>query len=169
MSSFCWAIVLQAAAAALLVGEAFLPSMGLLAAATIAAIIGSLYFAWGPGLQFWLLLGLDLIIFPLLAWKLLALAARHSPLALPQQLENGGASLSQDSLRGVTGTAATDFRPAGKIRVGEQLLDAESSGQFLTQGTALLICKVSQNRLFVRAARPDEITPASGDSSCHPS
>jgi membrane-bound serine protease (ClpP class) len=50
---------------------------------------------------------------------------------------------------GDIGTAETVLRPAGKIRVGDQRLDAISRGEFIEARTAIEIVKIDGNRIIV--------------------
>ena len=158
--TWLWIILLQILAVGLLTAEVFLPSMGVLAAATVAALGGSLWLGWSSGWPFWILLVFDLVAFPWLAKALLGRIDR-SPMGLPQRLETGGSASVPDVLAGALGIAETDFRPAGKARFQDRVFDAAAiDGQFLLKGTRLVATGTDQNRLSVRAAREDETSSA---------
>lgn len=48
------------------------------------------------------------------------------------------------------GVAETTLRPAGKVRLGEEVLPAESEGSFIERGTSVRVVRVDGNRLVVR-------------------
>jgi membrane-bound serine protease (ClpP class) len=57
---------------------------------------------------------------------------------------------------GKRGVAHTDLRPAGKIEVDEELLDAVTEAEFLGKGTVVLIVETGGNRLVVKQADEEE-------------
>ncbi|MFC1707940.1 nodulation protein NfeD, partial [Planctomycetota bacterium] len=84
----------------------------------------------------------------------------HSPwagrfvLKTQQRTENGYTvgSPARVALLGRTGMAT--LRPAGKVEVGEELLDAVAEGDFIEKGTPVEIIETDGNRVVVRS-RPD--------------
>lgn len=51
------------------------------------------------------------------------------------------------------GVAETPLRPAGKVRVDGELLDAVSQGDLIDKGAEIEICKIDGNRLVVKQAK----------------
>ena len=57
---------------------------------------------------------------------------------------------------GEVGRAATNLRPAGKVRFGDRLADAMTEGDFLDAGTDVEVLEVRGNRIVVAPRRPRE-------------
>ena len=53
---------------------------------------------------------------------------------------------------GAVGIADSPLRPAGRMKLGDQLLDVVAQGEFIEPGTAIEIVEVFQNRIIVRSA-----------------
>ncbi|MFT5479252.1 MAG: membrane-bound serine protease (ClpP class), partial [Bacteroidia bacterium] len=51
----------------------------------------------------------------------------------------GNAMASTSSLIGISGVALTSLRPLGKIRIGEDVVNAKSSGEFISEGSEILV------------------------------
>ncbi|MEK7393745.1 MAG: NfeD family protein [Fibrobacterota bacterium] len=151
MNALMWAIALQILSVALLLAEIFLPSGGMLAIATAAALVGSLVVGFNSSaLEGWILLGLDLVLFPYLTWWGIG-KIKNSPMGLPQTLEQGGSGESGLSeLVGQTGVAETDLRPVGRVRIGDKLHDAQARTGFVTSGTAVEVVSAEGNHLVVK-------------------
>jgi len=74
----------------------------------------------------------------------------HGPY-LQASLENAHAD-SQEVLKaraGDEGVALSYLRPSGKIRIGHDVLDAVSEGEFIESGSSVVIVKISGNRIIV--------------------
>jgi membrane-bound serine protease (ClpP class) len=54
-------------------------------------------------------------------------------------------------LLGRHGQALSDMRPAGKIQIGEQILDASTAGDYLDAGARVRVTRADGNRLLVEA------------------
>ncbi len=66
---------------------------------------------------------------------------------------------SNEALRihpGETGEALTQLRPSGKIRISGRKIDAITRGEFIDQGRAVRVAKVSQNHVIVELERDRE-------------
>lgn len=50
---------------------------------------------------------------------------------------------------GEIGTAQTSLRPAGKVEIGNDIIDAISEGEFLEKGTRVIVTEVRGNRVIV--------------------
>lgn len=65
-----------------------------------------------------------------------------------------GAHSSQDQKnvpsQGDSGIARTDLRPAGKIRIGQNDLDAVTEGDYVKKGAAIVVNAVKSGRIIVR-------------------
>lgn len=156
--TWTWIASLQLLALLLLVGEVFLPTFGILTLATLAALGGSLWLARDLGNVPWILAGVDLVVFPTLAWLLLSRIG-PGPLGLSAQLSRGGAEASPD-LCGQHGRTLTDLRPVGKARIGEASFEVVSAGAFVPADREIVVIETGNNRVVVRAA-PDR-TPQTG-------
>ncbi len=66
------------------------------------------------------------------------------------RLHPGLATDDGNSYVGRTGTALTVLRPAGKARLGGEMLDVVSDGPFVQQGRPIEVVAVSGNRIVVR-------------------
>jgi membrane-bound serine protease (ClpP class) len=56
---------------------------------------------------------------------------------------------------GDSGTAMTALRPSGKVRIGEDLLDVVTEGEFIERGAPVVVFEISGNRVIV-ARKPPE-------------
>lgn len=65
------------------------------------------------------------------------------------------AALPEDAeLTGRTGRALSDLRPAGKIQIGERVLDASTEGEYLEAGERVRVIRTDGNRVLVERAKP---------------
>ena len=151
MNALMWAVALQILSVALLLAEIFLPSGGMLAIAMAATLVGSLVVGFGSSVtEGWVLLGLDLVVFPYLTWWGIK-KIETSPMGLPERLENGGSGEEGlGSLVGKTGLTETDLRPVGRVRIGNRLVDAQVRTGFVTSGTEVEVVSAEGNHLVVK-------------------
>lgn len=153
MNDLGWALVLQVVSLALLFGEIFLPSGGLLILATAAALGLSLWCGFEHGsVAGWMLVGADLVVFPLcLRWGFDRLAS--SPWVLQSRLA-GKAPSGEDAPVGLQrGTVVAALRPVGKVRVGAEVFDARSTSTFLEPGDSVEVCGRELGQILVRPVR----------------
>lgn len=75
-----------------------------------------------------------------------------------QKVEDGYTvgSARRVALIGRRGVAVTALRPAGKVEVGDELVDAVSEGEFIEQGTPVVIEQTDANRVVVRPAGEED-------------
>lgn len=151
MNSLQWAIALQILAVALLLAEIFLPSGGILALATTGALVGSLAIGFSSSpLEGWILLGLDLAVFPFLIWWGFK-KVETSSMALPERLANGGGGEELlQSMMGRIGVTETDLRPVGRVRFGNHVHDAQSRSGFIVTGVEVEVLSADGNHLIVK-------------------
>lgn len=151
MNALYWAVALQILAVALLFAEIFLPSGGILALATAGTLIGSLVVGFSASTsQGWILLGLDLLVFPFLTWWGINQVEKSS-MALPERLGHGGATAEDLSgWLGHEGVAETDLRPVGRIRLDDRILEAQARSGFVLRGTHVQVVSIDGNHLVVR-------------------
>jgi membrane-bound serine protease (ClpP class) len=67
-----------------------------------------------------------------------------------QELHAGAARY--DHLVGELGVAVTQLTPSGKARIGDELLDVISEGEFIERGQAVMVVETVGSRIVVRAA-----------------
>lgn len=62
-----------------------------------------------------------------------------------------GTGLAVDPLLGATGQAVTDLRPSGRVRIGSNLVDVTTEGEFVARGTEVRVSRVQGDRVLVTA------------------
>lgn len=62
-----------------------------------------------------------------------------------------------EALTGRFAVASTPLHPAGRVELGDQVLDVVTEGEFIERGTFVRIEKVEGPRIVVRAATPEEV------------
>lgn len=81
---------------------------------------------------------------------------RSSSLSLDTELRNSdgfiGVDMQPARYIGHTGIAVTDLRPAGKVLVDGQTLDAVSALNFLPAGTRVIISRYENAQIYVKPA-----------------
>ncbi|HEX7004672.1 MAG TPA: NfeD family protein [Trueperaceae bacterium] len=95
-----------------------------------------------------------------------------SPLMLETRLGKGGYTpgtpLASDSpydhLRGQTGIAASDLRPAGVARIAGERVDVVTQGDFVSSGSLIEVMKVEGNRIVVREVVAEVETEAGAEA-----
>jgi len=67
----------------------------------------------------------------------------------------GGAQADEDMVfvpkLGDRGTALTPLRPAGKVKIGKEMCDVVTDGQFINNGTEVVVTQIQGNRIVVAA------------------
>lgn len=66
-------------------------------------------------------------------------------------LTHSSGKLSSECQIGAEGVADSDLRPSGKVRIGDQLLDVVTEGDYVSRGTPVQVLRVEGNRVTVRA------------------
>lgn len=149
MNSWVWILLLQALAVILLVAEVFLPSGGILLGLTLAAASGSVWFAFDVSTVVgWSVLGADLLILPLVGWRALE-HVPNTPVALRDQLQGAATDDRQQAYVGREGVCETDLRPVGRVRIGDDILEAQMAHGFLTRGSSVRVTHLVGGHLFV--------------------
>jgi membrane-bound ClpP family serine protease len=62
----------------------------------------------------------------------------------------GGATAAAPALLGAIGEAATNLRPAGKARFGDDFLDVVAEGSYVTAGQRVQVIEIEGNRIVVK-------------------
>ena len=69
----------------------------------------------------------------------------------PEELQDEGvATETPVALLGAVGEAATDMRPAGKARFGEEYLDVVAEGSYVPAGSRIQVIEIEGNRIVVK-------------------
>jgi membrane-bound serine protease (ClpP class) len=154
MSDLNWIWLLQGLVFVLIFAEIFIPSGGIISVFAAITLIGSWIFLVREGnpLLITLMLIFDMSAIPILViWGLKALQKS----SLTNTIELGSAAGYQVDLKlssnliGKVATAITPLRPSGQIRVGEEIMEALSSGEMIDPGASVKIISVSENKIFV--------------------
>jgi len=151
MSPWIWIVPLQVLAVGLLVAEIFLPSAGILVALMLGSAAGSVWMAFDISSQagFAVLLT-DLVILPLVGWKALDLIPK-TPAALRDVVTGTSGDDRLHALVGRSGVCETDLRPVGRVRIGNDVFDAQMAHGFLARGSAVKVVKSEAGHLFVES------------------
>lgn len=64
------------------------------------------------------------------------------------------------ALLGKHGTADTDLRPAGVVRIESKRVDAVTDGEYVDRGTPIAVTEVEGNRVVVRRVEVEQTPPA---------
>ena len=77
---------------------------------------------------------------------------RHTELLLTQQVKDGyiGVDMSPVNYIGLDGSAVTDMRPAGKVEINGEILDAVATQGFIHAGARVKIIKYENAQIYVR-------------------
>lgn len=81
-----------------------------------------------------------------LAWPLLLVFRRRSPVATPGE---AGPAPPDHGYLGADAEAVTDLRPWGKVRVGEQQLNARADAGFVAAGASVRVVGIERDGLVV--------------------
>lgn len=77
---------------------------------------------------------------------------RHTDLTLTQQVKDGyiGVDMSPSLYVGLDGVATTDMRPAGKVEINGEELDAVAVRGFINAGTRVKVTKYENAQIYVK-------------------
>ncbi len=146
--------VLQIIGVIVIIAEIILPSGGILSILAICLLGFSLFRAFALSTNIGMLfLGADIIIVPALVLLGLKLIAK-SPVTLRKTLSKEDGVMSQkkemEELLDASGTAITDLRPAGSIKIDNKRIDAVTRGDYIDKGTQVRVIEVTGNQIIVR-------------------
>lgn len=149
-----WPIVLQALAFAIAMAEVLLPSFGILAILCAAVGAYSWYFILtrlGHGAMIGFGIA-DILLIPVgikLAFHFLG----NSPISHKSDLGTGSGleelDLSLQRHVGVTALVDAPLRPTGKIRIGDEVYEAQTSGDWAERGSQVRVVSVIGSRFQV--------------------
>ncbi len=146
--------VLQIIGVIVIIAEIILPSGGILSILAACLLGFSLFKAFALSTNVGMLfLGADIIIVPALVLLGLKLIAK-SPVTLRKTLSKEDGVMSQkkemEILLDASGTAITDLRPAGSIKIDNKRIDAVTRGDYIDKGTQVRVVEVTGNQIIVR-------------------
>lgn len=146
--------VLQIIGVIVIIAEIILPSGGILSILAICLLGFSLFKAFALSTNVGMLfLGADIIIVPALVLLGLKLIAK-SPVTLRKTLSKEDGVMSQkkemEELLDASGTAITDLRPAGSIKIDKKRIDAVTRGDYIDKGAQVRVIEVTGNQIIVR-------------------
>lgn len=152
--NFVWPLVLQALAFAVLFAEVLIPSFGVLTLVALALGIWSWYFVVmefsASGIIAFAVA--DVILVPLAVRQMFRYLGR-SPISHVSDVGTGsGLEEATHALEVHLGTvveADTALRPAGKIRVGDDVYEARTAGEFVDQGVRVRITALRGTEFLV--------------------
>jgi membrane-bound serine protease (ClpP class) len=145
---------------ALLIGEVFFVSFGVLTLLSGTALISAVFLAFqeGQALGIGFLVG-EAILAPIaLWWAFRALPHTRLGRALmlegprPEEVSGGATSRELATLLHRRGTALSSLRPAGFARIDGHKIDVQTRGEMLDQGCLIEVVEVVGNRVVVRQA-----------------
>ncbi len=141
----------------LLAIEFFVPGFGIFGIAGIASILFSLFMTLGGGIGALNMMagGIVLAVIGfLLLLKYLPSSRLWNRLVLKDALKTDKGYISSDNLStiiGREGIVLTLLRPAGTVRIADQVYDVVSEGRFIEPGVTVKVLSVNGNRILVRA------------------
>lgn len=156
-TTLLWGFLLLGAMIFLIAMELIVPSGGILAIAAAAALIGAIaaFFMHSTNAGFAAVAAV-IVLGPIatwLGWKWWSETAMANRMVLTTQEANDAPP--RDLLLNRTGTAETDLRPIGTVRIDQRRHDALSDHGFITAGSSITVVEVLDNQLKVRPT-PEE-------------
>jgi membrane-bound ClpP family serine protease len=158
MKLYLFPVLLQFMGIVVIIIEIFIPSLGLLTLIALGLFAYSLYlvFTTISATIGYVFTGLDLILVPILVYMGIQLLAK-SNLSLKQELSTKDGVVSQaENLKmymNKEGTAVTDLRPAGMAMIESARLDVVTDGEYLDNGTKIVVVKVTGNQIIVEKTK----------------
>lgn len=154
-----WEVVVLFLLGAILLGvEALVPGFGVFGTAGIVSLVASIILASGDAGRALPSLLISLVATAVLTVLLLRVAGRQGGVGrfvLRTALDSQGGYLPsrpRQDLLNKTGYALTPLRPAGKVSIEGERVDAVADGSFLPAGATVRVVKVEGNRVVVEAA-----------------
>ena len=162
LASITWpVIVCLVLGVGLLIVEMFTPGFGVPGVLGIILLIASVMFMSGSfvyslwlALIILLIVGVLLIVFFVSAQKG---RISRSPIVLNDELTTAGGYVSSEAnleLVGKRGKALTYLRPAGSVEIDGRRLDVVADGEFIPEGTDIVVDRVESIRVIVKRFKP---------------
>ena len=136
--------------------EMLAPTVGLLAGLGVAAMLYSVVWALGGGMDAMgalaAAIAIAVLVFAVIVKRLPSSRLwRRLVLHESTTTERGYVSAeTRTELVGCTGLAETELRPAGRALIAGQPVDVVSEGAFIGKGTAIIVVSVNGSRVVVR-------------------
>lgn len=154
--NYVWPAILQALAFGVAMAEVVVPSFGLLALISAGLLAWSWFMITELPRMAAIWFGLaDIILIPIgirFAFKYLGKspASHTSDLGAGSGLE----SLDRDLSKHVGSVVSVDaaLRPTGKIRIGDEVFEAQTAGEFVDRGNQVKVVSVAGSRFQVEKA-----------------
>ena len=155
IQNLIWPIILQLFAITVIIAEFIIPSFGILTITSLFLFGYSLYlvFTSVSNSVGFIFVAIDILVIPvlvLLGIKLLAVM----PVTLKKTLGGKDGVTAQlktlDHLKGLTGSAITDLRPAGTVILEGKRFDVISDGEYIEKDSNITVSKVDGNRVIVK-------------------
>lgn len=144
---------------ALILADLLILFTGAAAGAGIVFIIAGLYFTFGGGVQALYILSAAMILSAAGIYFLadhLSRSKLWEKISLKTTLKGKegyvSSSLNLKGYMGLKGRALSDLRPAGKIMVSGQAVDAVSDGIYINKGESVLVIRAEGSHVVVRKA-----------------
>jgi len=165
MTLLAWAALLLVLGLLLVVMEVFVPSAGMLGTLAALSVLGSIAMAFRAG---WLAGATFLLMAAVVVPISVSMALRvwpHTPmgkrllLTVPkaEELKPDNEQLRMlKSLIGQVGRARSPMLPAGAVEIGDQMINAQSSGLPIDPGQWVRVVDVRGSCVIVRALTPEE-------------
>ncbi|MDP6987491.1 MAG: NfeD family protein [Phycisphaerales bacterium] len=157
-TTLLWGFLLLGAMIFLIAMELIVPSGGILAIAAAASLIGAItaFFmhSTNAGLA---ALAAVIVLGPItswIGWKWWSETEMANRMVLDTQDTED--SRSRAALLGQTGTAETDLRPIGTVRIDDRRHDALSDHGFIAVGADITVVEVLDNQLKVRPSTEEK-------------
>jgi len=148
-----WAIILIAIGAALIILELFIPSGGIIGAASVACFIGATYLGYQAGDTVGLVtLCMSVVVIGVMIYLALKIWP-HTPMgksAIPTDEDPAG-SITKPlrHLVGLQGVCRSTLMPNGRIEVDGKSYDAVSQGTIIEEGAFIEVLSIESNRILV--------------------
>ena len=150
-------VLLFLAGLILLAIEFFVPGFGFFGIAGLASILLSLFMTLGGGIGALNIMAtgtVAAVVVFLVLLRYLPSSGLWNRLVLKNELKTEQGYTASDNLNrliGLEGVVLTLLRPAGSVRIGEQVFDVVSEGRFVEPGARVKVLGVNGNRIVVRA------------------
>jgi len=152
-------IFLMLLMAAFILLELITPTMGLLSAMALVALIGSIAMAYRVSSHY----GLAIAIVDIALVPVTILVGLHymktSRMTVNAAVEAGsqdGLAKRHAALVGKTGVALTPLRPAGTVRIGDERYDVITEGTHVDPNSTVRVVRVEGDKIVVRLEKPSD-------------
>lgn len=177
MGSWPWAIILLALGLGIAALEVFIPSGGVLAFLSLAALVGSIVLAFLSGIG----TGITILAIAVIGVPLIVVVGLHfwpeTPMGrrilaptpeADEVLPEEPRRQRLKALIGRVGRAKTKMLPSGVVLVDGSAIDAVSDGMPIEPGQPIRVLEVQGNRVLVRCIEGEPLTDGDRDPLARP-